>query len=476
MKAIRTLSIFFVVVLLALLSVDSQARADEVDVLDVLLTDNRCSPTKTTHCLQQITNFACAGGCPRTGYGWVHDANNPVRSRRWDVHMTHGIYLKALRNAVTLYPDRQLSYTNGGGRTLDAMVYDQLEMMLRDSQARFYDQNLNPLPLASVLTGRSVDPNKFYSVTWVSDGGYANAMGQADFGLWLISMARGWALLGKSERVPYYLALSEKAFRPFGIPQSSGGVRNDKMGHRCHQGLFCYWFHSGQWDPNPSEERKLKTVLNQHLHAVRDALIAHDVLAAWRDYGLQTNFGVVPLPAQFNTNHIGNLKEWGRGGLFQLLYARGNHVDHLAPPNLAEFMYDDTGSKDGAGPYRAKYRYILGEGPRDIRANSTCGYHYHVLDLFRGILQMIEDSQYLYNDPHLLDIRHTLLYGRQPGDWRTCEDSPTSVKNLPLPEFHFAGMASRLPFQVCEAAGTYRWPNVNATRDYFMDALNQCIW
>jgi hypothetical protein len=173
-------------------------------------------------------------------------------------------FLRKLRNAANAYPDVVSKHSLD--MTLGDLVWSELQMMLTHPSVRFYDSDRNPLAPAAVRTGNVVDPARFDSVTWVNAGGTAHAMVQADLGLWLLTLARGIP-----QQADWYLRLSERVFRSFGIPDAEGGVRNNRAGNRCFQNLYCYWFHSFP----VGDEAYPMTVLNQHLHAVRDAMIRH---------------------------------------------------------------------------------------------------------------------------------------------------------------------------------------------------------
>ena len=240
--------------------------------LDDYIDAYKCTDTQTVSCLKTIEINACASGCTRSGYNYLD-----LHSQRLSLHGTLQ-YLKNLRNTALAYPTTSLA-RNGFGHTLEDMLWDQVEMFLLHPSVRYWDAHQAPLPLSAVMTGNVVDSTKFFSVTWVDEWGMAHAMDQVDLGSWLQTVAEGWAKAGRGSKIYHYLRLSERVLRPLGIRTAEGGVRNNKTGHRCYDNRYCYWFHCC---PACGESYPM-TVLNQHLHAVRDAMLVHASLAAWRD-------------------------------------------------------------------------------------------------------------------------------------------------------------------------------------------------
>jgi hypothetical protein len=401
--------------------------------------ENLCTDRYDTECLETITHHVCASGCPRTGYSmrWIVPG-------RVDIHLTLPL-LRKLRNAAAQHPTLETRHSLG--MSLEDLVYSQIQMFLNDPSARFYNEYRRPLDLSKVRSRNTVDPALFDSVTWVNEGGSPHAMVQADMALWLVSMAKSWAVFGHPERVDEHLRLSERVFRSFGIPHDAGGVRNNRPGNRCYMDLYCYWFHSF---PVGSEPYPM-TVLNQHLHAVRDALVAHQQLSEWRDEGIaDVNGEIHPLPLEFASPHIEQLREWGRGGLFQLAFGPGNEVIKDAPPNLAEFLAPED-IVDHDQRYRAHYRYNIGAGPSDISPEKNCHYHYHSVKVMADILELISGSLFS-SDPDFVEIYYGLLYDRSEGDTRTCNNRgyiPSSkrvMNGVPLAEL-FMGSVVEQGFQ-----------------------------
>lgn len=392
----------------------------------------KCETEQQVDCLAAITARACASGCPRRGYAWRVDPSGEI-----DLHLSLG-YLRLLRNAALDQPTYQSDATFG--LPLSDLLYEQVQMLLWLPSVRYQDASLAPLPTSAVTSGlHTIDPTRFHMVTWRRNG-MAHAMGQADLGRWLMSVASWYAQLDDQANAGYYLSLGERVYRAFAVRQAEGGVRNDRRGHRCYDGQYCYWFHSCPVCTMPSET----TVLNQHLHAVRDALESHRGLAAWRDGELRLlrdGNVAAPLPPVLSPRFIDELRDMGRGGLLQLAFGAGNAVNASAPPNLKEFLWPTEKVSDRQRDHAA-YRYYLGKRAGNIKATNTCHYHFHSVDLLANILDLIHSDHRFSQDPYFVEIYYRLLYGRSRGDTRSCNNRssiPPSRRNMngvPLAELY----------------------------------------
>jgi len=451
-RRVRTvLALFLSLGFVIAMSIASQAKAVEgpypAAEFSAWLGAQKCGDNPNTSeventappCLEVISVNACSSGCPRRGYNYLSADKRPGRI---DLHM--GLdYLKALLAAFRTEPSAVLPNQLSFGLTLENMLYEQVQMLLRSSYARF-DNSKGP-PGVLPDGGRTVDPATFKLLTWITEGRQAQAMQQVDVGLWLLHVARKWADRGHPTWPRYYLQLSERVFNALGVRAAEGGVRNDKTGHRCYSNtvsnpryvLYCYWFHSFV----VGEETTPATVLNQHLHAVRDAFQAHLELVSWRDAGT--------LPSDLDPDHIAHLLDWGRGGLLQLAFAAGNAADPAAPPNLHEFLLKSE-VLNGRQRYMGAYRYTMPYeanktfpvGPRNITTESSCGYHFHSTTLLASILSMIDGEPTLKADIDLQHAFYGLLYGRNPGDYRSCSNRPSIppsrkvMNGVPLAELY----------------------------------------
>jgi hypothetical protein len=328
-------------------------------------------------------------------------------------------------------------------------------------------------------------------LAFVNDSGAPQAMPQGDLGGWLLTIGHGLAANGKTN-FEYYLRLSERVFTSFAFRYADGGVRNNKRSYKCYGDQYCYWFHSFAVGAEPEPE----SVLNQNLHAIRDALEAHATLADWRDNG---NAGV-PLPAGF-TRHIRDLRDFGHGGLNQLAYGLGHAGDHSRPPSLREFM--QNAQQDPSAPsvkrYNAYYRYEMDtHNPANgSTPGNVCHYHYHNLELLKSILTTISTSPYYKDDPDFIALYYKLLYGRERGDTRSCNNrssippSKKVMRGLPIPEFYYGGRVytsfpsdSSFPGGHCPSALWFQAPawfphlpeaqGMRQTRAWFDQAYASC--
>lgn len=389
----------------------SVEQATTVAELEAYVLEHRCTSASDDDCLEPLVAFACssasAGYCPRRGYNWRGQTPGRI-----DPHMTL-TYLRKLRNLAASLPDAVPQASVSWGLTAEQMLWHQVQMMLR-SQAQFYatsagtsDGTVAPLSPGDVSTSNTVDPTRFYAVAWVNTAGTAHAMAQADMALWFQSVAYSLAAAGDPAGVRYYLQLSERAFRPYGMRDADGGVRNNKRGYKCFDGRYCYWFHSFA----VGEYAYPSSVLNQNLHAIRDAMEAHNQLRAWP----------WPLPSGLDPDHVDQLAEWARGGLFQLAYGLGNGVDASAPPNLAELEVVASDTTCDSYGY-ASYDFTLGGTRRCIKPMNTCHYHYHSMSVMKRILELVEIDPDFAADPYFIGAKFKLMYGRSAGDTRTCNN------------------------------------------------------
>lgn len=376
--------------------------------LSAWMTGRVCTNYAQTGCLELITVNVCSSGCPRRGYNYRVE-----KPGRIDPHMTLE-YLKELRKAANDDPDGVPAWYLSLGMTTQEMLWHQVQMMLY-SQTQFYatsagtrDGDVDPLTAGQVSTpSHTVDPTRFYAVAWVNGAGTAHAMAQADMGLWFQSVAKNYLAAGDLAQATYYLQLSERTFRTYGMRDNDGGVRNNKRSYKCFEGLYCYWFHSFA----VGEHAYPSSVLNQNLHAIRDAMEAHNDLRTW-----SSRPGVDP-------GYLAQLSEWARGGLFQLAYGTGNQVDSTAPPSLAEFEVVSSDPDNVCESYGyAAYDYVLGGTRKCIRPANTCHYHYHSLSVMKRIMQLVDLDPVFAADPYFVGAKFKIMYGRSAGDTRTCNN------------------------------------------------------
>lgn len=426
----KTLPALIAIVSVILLTGGAHAQSS-TESFETYLAAKKCLTQQQAGCLAAITVRACASGCLRRGYAWRADSSGEI-----DIHFTHD-YLKLLRNAALSEPTYRSSATFG--LPLSSLLYENVQMLLRQPSVRFQNSSLASLSLSAVTgSAHTIDPSLFYVVTW-RRGGMAAAMSQTDMAAWLISVASWYAQLGDQTKAGYYLSLSEKVYRALSVRQAQGGVRNNLTGYRCYDGKYCYWFHSCPVCTTTIDT----TVLNQHLHAVRDALESHDALSAWRDGELRvlrTGEAAV-LPPVLSPRFIVELRDLGGGGLLQLAFGVGNAANPSAPPNLKELLWP-VETIHGDQRYHAAYRYRLGDGPRNIAAGNTCHYHFHSVDLLAYILDLIHTNRRFSNDTYFVEIYYRLLYGRNRGDTRSCNNrssippSRRVMNGVPLAEMY----------------------------------------
>ncbi len=212
-------------ILMSLLILPQAAAAQSaVEKLEAFLSNNRCTPERTSNCWKIFINKACAGGCPRKGYVFAAAARGTYRI---DFHKELNSYLKLLRNAVLASPNQVLQGDLSFGWTLDTFLYQQVQAYLFDERARYYDSGGNRLLNPPVFGSHTVDPSQFSMLAFVNDSGAPQAMPQGDLGGWLLTLGHGLAGNGRPN-FEYYLRLSERVFTSFAFRYADGGVRNNK--------------------------------------------------------------------------------------------------------------------------------------------------------------------------------------------------------------------------------------------------------
>jgi hypothetical protein len=431
---------------------------DNDDELEDALVASLCRPDNPTNCLRSVTRNACSSGCARKGYNFcfvdprdlVTTCTGANYNQRLDIHDLNE-YLKALSEVATKHPDRNLGALSFN-LSLQDMLYHQIQAILLDPQMRYYDDALNLVSVETVKNGNhTVDPTRFRMVTWVNEASLAHAMTQADLGLTFLKTAINWALVGRTNQIEYYLRLSRRAFEANSVRVADGGVRNNKRSYRCHDGWYCYWFHSRDIEDfaYPSQ------VLNKHLYATRNALWAYQALSDWRDRGKPKGGAIaVPLPSEFQGQNIAQLREWARGGLAQLAYSVGNSsATPDVPPNAAQFLAPET-EPSGFVFHRAYYDFdMTSHQPAvDTTARTDCVYHYYTLKVWADILSQLGSDPRLAQDADFTQLRYKVLYGRAAPDTRACgpalPDNDRVMWGVPVAELYMAG---RIPLAFQDA-------------------------
>lgn len=527
------------------LHVVQQPTCYAVQAMAEYITENLCKNPYATppvdeddlECLEIIEFKTCDSGCWRKMYNyrsWQDRAGN------LEFHMSLE-YLRELRSNLEteLSLGETCTHDLAFGGTISDMLWTQVQATMRHPQTRFHEDytgaDWSEIALDDVIASKSVDPTMFKGLTfttgrfevgpnqdWSTGEGYseayydatgdyiptsAHAMTQADAMLWFAQIGNLLNIYGLDGS--YYLMFAERLFAAYAVPYRFGGVRNDKMGFRCWDNRYCYFYHSREQNSYDFAA----SVLNKNLHAIRDAMETAQLLQHWQDYGtcncsnapypgkcvkrfaaqsVDNGYGAmdcttaggtpgVPFPTGIldNPNLAGQMLEAASGGLFNLAWSTGNTSDIGRPPNLDEFL-KDTKLKMGDYYYvlsRSAYQYwmndnvwegeLLYRGPADGTANNACHYHYHSMDVFRRIFDLGEKSHYLKDNQDFIDAHYGLLYGRDrtEGDINIVCLSPASndVRGVPLAELYLSAKTPNVEFQLGAWSQT---PPTNDPEDY----------
>jgi hypothetical protein len=261
-------------------------------------------------------------------------------------------YLKKLRNAYEACPS---DYFYG-------KVYDQVDYLVSDA----------------------VERNG--ALVWEDQYGIAHGMEQADMMMMLSGLARLHYTSGRTKAARGTLGYALRAARPLFLPigVKTGGVRSVDQAN-CAAKLArlrpCFWFHSrGRAITGPGPLTR-QTVLNQHLHVVRDAI---DLSARLRSAAAYMPSDVPVPPSSPGWREFVDwadaMEDRGIGGLYQLAFSQGpTTTSPDRPPNVTQFM-----RRHETNPpfYSADYGYQMDTGQSyPIAKANTCGYHSHSLNL-----------------------------------------------------------------------------------------------
>lgn len=353
---------------------------------EAYLNSAKCSNTKDTLCLKETSYKATRGDGRRVTVNAVYErVGEDPNDEFFKPHFLME-YLRKLRDAYaysTVYGDQ---------------LYNQIDFMV----------------------SRAVHRNG--ALVWENYQGIAQGMEQTEFADYCLSAAGVFEQHGDHRTARHIVTIALRFLRSIDIQAGprSGGFSSvtTYCGGKTARERPCYWFHSrGVAITEPG----VRTVLNQHLHVVRDLL--------------QAFMNVDALPVQLFEGEFGSkqqvldfIEDKAIGGLYQLAFSAGNtNANRSRPPNIRQFMsYRRKGVRSSpqepdGNPlpyYRAFYEFDMSTGQgKDIA--SSCHYHTHVLNLVSGINDILEAAKALFLDTtkskhgwRLYEARDALLRGR----------------------------------------------------------------
>ena len=262
------------------------------------------------------------------------------------------------------------------------------------------------------IVSKAVDRNG--ALVWENPTGLAQGMHQAELACFLSSAANAFNHHSDRRSAKGIMTYALKLLRSLDIQAGvhTGGVCSfgSPRPARLRQ---CYWFHSHISDPVVS------TVLNQHLHVIRDVLYTYLNIIGSGNL-IDEQFGSLQ-------DVLDYLEDKAIGGLNQLAFSEGNNEDFPnRPPNIKQFMNRRTVSikaspehPDGnpLSYYWAYYGYDMTEHQgNDIKPHNVCHYHTHVVELMAHIILVLNENKTIFeqsnNGHRLYEAMGALLQGK----------------------------------------------------------------
>lgn len=337
---------------------------------------NLCSAARADSCLERTRytatrsdgTAATVGGVFRwrsaRATGWR--PGDPVRSWWHRMLLPHFTleYMRKLRNAY-----------NAAAQQCDASATCCAE---REQLLRHLDDMIDfHLTDARNAVGGSGAPWAWENVYGITQG-----MEQLEWASFLASAAQTFQTNQEPDRATRALRQGLDAARALFLPVGplTGGVRqatDDRCGPSTGATRPCYWFHSRGRGVD-TVTRGPRTVLNQHLHVVRDALVLHTQLEDMAE--------LAATAAGEGRPTASDILDAAVGGLYQLAFSAG--PDDAAPlraPALGHFV----NPQGTLTPYVwAHYEFDqAARSGTDIGAERTCHYHFHTLEMLYSIAE-----------------------------------------------------------------------------------------
>lgn len=258
------------------------------------------------------------------------------------------------------------------------------------------------------------------ALVWENEDGLAQAMEQSEYAHFLMSVAAAFHRHHRLELARRYAQTALRVGAALDLPVGvqSGGVRSTSTDCGDGSGRLCFWFHSrGLGVSTPRTEAH--TVLNQHLHAIRDSLNLYRLIR-------ESTFLFATTGGEQVANRI-LLR--ATGGLNQLAFSVGNTIGDHRPPNIMQLMRRfEAATADENAPrhfYWSAYEYDIQAGvPHDISIERTCHYHTHTLHLLATIAQWLASPPAMIPDSSRQELERAMNHllqgaGEAIGDARS---------------------------------------------------------
>jgi len=254
------------------------------------------------------------------------------------------------------------------------------------SNSKYGDQLYNQIDF---LVSKAVNRNG--ALVWENPEGIAQGLEQIEFSDFFITAANAFNQNNDSRTAKGIMTYALKFLKAVDMQAGihTGGISSitTDCGAKKARARPCYWFHSRGLAIVEPTRPGARTVLNQHLHVVRDLLQAYQNINVIPDDLIAPEFGS-------RTEILDFIEDKAIGGLYQLAFSNGHKkVAPNRPPNIMQFMdyrwkgVRPTPEHPDGNPlsyYRAFYDFDMPTG-KGLDIGAKCHYHTHVLNLIYGI-------------------------------------------------------------------------------------------
>lgn len=334
-----------------------------IEKYEIYVQNNSCLAGKSVNCLERTSYTAIRSDGRKVRidgvYNWKSSKNGIFESH----FLTQ--YIKLLRNAYYSSPE------------YGSQLYNQIDY----------------------LVSHSISRNG--ALVWENNEGIAQGMEQGEYAYLFASCAKAFEYHEDNKSAKGIMSYALSFFRSFNmvVGVRTGGVTSfgGYAGAKKARFRQAYWFHSRGL--GIVDAPGVRTVLNQHLHAIRD-LLALYVIVRESSNLIDPKFGALD-------EVLDEIEDKVIGGLYQLAFSNGHKgISPNRPPNINQFMNLKNGAvrptekhPDGnkINYYWAYYEYNMKDGKGlNISDTATCHYHTHVLNLFAGIYSTLQNNKEIF--------------------------------------------------------------------------------
>lgn len=347
---------------------------------------HRCDAQLTTGCLKATSYLATRSDGRQVRVSGVYRWYDSQQVQGFELPHFLLEYMRLLREAYRAEP---LTYRN--------QLYNQIDFLVSDA----------------------VDRNG--ALVWENKYGIAQGMEQAEYADYFASAAAVFRDKGDLQSARGIMNYALQFIRALDMPagEHTGGVSSGPFYCGSKRARFRpgYWFHSRG---RGIDTTGIQTVLNQHLHVIRDLLNMYLNVMNAKDL-VSPEFGT---PQEV----LERLEDRAIGGLYLLAFSVGNtSIQRSRPPNIRQFMsyreqvtiksseqYPDGNPLDY---YWAHYQFDMNTGKgMDIAHEGTCHYHTHTVEIMASIKDILDRNSSIFkstvNGWRLYEAVDALLAGK----------------------------------------------------------------